>query len=800
MHLKTTILISALLYGTALPAEVFYVNGNSRNVSASGKSWTEAFASIQEAIDTATGDSDEIWVKASVYRPAGNDRTATFALRQNTRLYGGFRGNETKRQQRNPKANRTVLSGDIGRIGSRSDNCYHVVTGASDGVLDGFIITAGHADGPETQQHGGGLLLARETRNFSALQCTFEKNEAVAGGALYADQAEATLINCAFYANSGERGGAIATGEKTMIRVVDSSFTSNFSEHSGGAASIQSGTDAGFFRSTFMYNSSGASGGALAVETDQLNGIRLGLTDTTFKENTAHQNGGALSLIGPFSPLLEQCRFFRNAATLQAGGLEGRNGAKVKMEKCSFIRNTGGSGNNDVYHDETSTIAKTEVDTSYFFANLKNTLHPGTKGLVLPTKKPASPKRKIADVEAYLTASNQRAKLRELTLKNRYTVFSLGDLTDPAFIKGYRTLEAAAVAYQEKGIGFFHIYRHLAHPENHGYVRPLRIQERARHVELATDLLHTRIPWLYDPMDNQSATELAQESDNNIFIFSSEGREEYAGSFDDTAALLRTLAKLAGPATNLPAVRGSLDAPDITPINMPETKLVQRIQIDPANAPYHAVRIVPLESSHPAYVKPRIEASTSLLETGKGRLYLGFHLDPLYPAEWNNISDSLKYIMKAPRGSAIAPSINTAPKITGQATDAEPREFLLTASKLTAEQPLPLQVVYSIYSAKTRRNISITQNYAIYIERDPFGGEVFNRQTSIPAPTGKRRTVKSNVSKDPFDLLAAKYDLDRDGKISKDEAAGKLLREFENIDGNQDGFVEKKEFSDFQKQ
>ena len=119
-------------------AKVCYVDSNPRYTSVRGESWDAPAQSLQAAIDlVAAAGGGEVWVKAGVYKPDSKDREATFLLKPNVKLLGGFRGTESERSQRNPKANRTILSGNIGKT-SDSDNCYHVVTGASGCLLDGF--------------------------------------------------------------------------------------------------------------------------------------------------------------------------------------------------------------------------------------------------------------------------------------------------------------------------------------------------------------------------------------------------------------------------------------------------------------------------------------------------------------------------------------------------------------------------------------------------------------------------------------------------------------------------------------
>ena len=81
-------------------------------------------------------------------------------LKNGVGLYGGFAGAESLRSQRDPAANVSILSGEIGDPNSTSDNSYHVVIGSgtdATAVLDGFTITAGNASGTSPASQGGGL-------------------------------------------------------------------------------------------------------------------------------------------------------------------------------------------------------------------------------------------------------------------------------------------------------------------------------------------------------------------------------------------------------------------------------------------------------------------------------------------------------------------------------------------------------------------------------------------------------------------------------------------------------------------
>ncbi|HYX21624.1 MAG TPA: hypothetical protein VFA98_12340, partial [Thermoanaerobaculia bacterium] len=115
---------------TAVPAAQATVRCVKPTPGASG-CWASGsgvyYADLQPALAAATS-GDEIWVATATYKPDPSDRTKSFALKNGVGIYGGFVGNETMRSQRNPEANVTILSGDIGTPGSAADNSYHVVT------------------------------------------------------------------------------------------------------------------------------------------------------------------------------------------------------------------------------------------------------------------------------------------------------------------------------------------------------------------------------------------------------------------------------------------------------------------------------------------------------------------------------------------------------------------------------------------------------------------------------------------------------------------------------------------------
>ncbi|VGO12113.1 hypothetical protein PDESU_00663 [Pontiella desulfatans] len=782
--------VAGLLVATASHAKTNYVDGAAKASIATGESWKTAFPSLQQAIDdVAALGGGEVWVKAGTYKPDGDNRHTTFALKPGVAVYGGFRGSETALDQRNPKGIRTILSGDIGRAGSSSDNCHHVVTGASNTRLDGFTVSRGNANSGENNQYGGGLLLPAGTVNATVANCIFEKNAAISGGAIHCESSALTATNCTFFSNSGKTGGAVSLSKGSWFDSTDCVFTSNFAPKGGGAIVLPTDSEARISGASFAYNSTDASGGAILASTGKKAGIALELHKTKFSDNSAKLNGGAIALKGEFVPIIANCSFSKNLCSKGAGAIGIEAGTSVVVTDTSFFKNAGAAGQDDIGKDDASRVLRS-ADRADKYAAAKISASIPRSSSASPAAAPAEskPKRQLADVYVH-DAQNIKVKLRSIVADAGHTAIALGDLTDPDFIGHYRNVEAAARDYTAKGVNFFYLYRFLRHPESNGYIEPFMQQERARHAKVAEELLFTAVPWLYDLMDNQAAEALAPANKSNLFIFSNAGEEVYAGAISDEAGLRKALAEIAGE-VEIPTTASALPNTELG-AGSPDSKLVERAKVLIASG-FLPLETTPLDPNSPHYVKLRFEGDKELLASGNGKIYLGFHIDPLYGVAWNNLGEPMKYALKTPVG-VVAPSMNSAPRVSDQATDAEPREFLLEARKLDPSKPLILQVNYSVHSLSARKNIEATQQYHIYLQPDPFGGQVIGRQVSASKPvTGATKTAQPKGS--AFDAMLRRFDLDRNGKLSTDEALGTLLEKFGTIDANGDGFIMENEF------
>lgn len=287
-----------------------------------GSSWADAYTDLQDALAVAQA-GDEIWVARGVYYPAPDavDRSATFALVDGVALYGGFAGTEAQRDQRDWEANVTVLSGDLDRNDGTDedgvvtdpenivgDNAYHVVTGIDIGataVLDGFVVTAGLADGSGAQRHGGGMYNARSNPTLTGV--TFVGNQAVYGGGVYTWQSSPTLTYITFAGNQvGELGGGMYSmlGSPTLTRVT---FTGNRAIRGGG-----------------MHNNASPST----------------LTGVIFTGNQASYGGGMYNLA--HNPTLVDVTFIGNRATTHGGGVYNER-SKPTLTNAVFRGNQAGS-------------------------------------------------------------------------------------------------------------------------------------------------------------------------------------------------------------------------------------------------------------------------------------------------------------------------------------------------------------------------------------------------------------------------------------------------------------------------
>ena len=192
---------------------------------------------LNYALPRATS-GQEIWVAAGTYKPtSAGDRSATFQLINGVSVYGGFAGTETFRAERNATVNLTILSGDLlgndSGFTNNTENSYHVISGATGAIMDGFIITGGNANGTTPDGYGGGMINVSSSPTLSNI--TFRGNAAAYGGGMLNNSSSPALTHVTFSDNSAsiQAGGMynLAGSAPTLENVT---FSGNLSTNEGG--------------------------------------------------------------------------------------------------------------------------------------------------------------------------------------------------------------------------------------------------------------------------------------------------------------------------------------------------------------------------------------------------------------------------------------------------------------------------------------------------------------------------------------------------------------------------------------
>ena len=265
-----------------------------------GTSWSNAYSDLVSALTSEIADDAtetlpvKIVVAKGIYKPTPTPstlgRNATFQLKSNVKVYGGFDVADASLSERNWRVNKTILSGDIvgddtdsnrdGIIENADDivgegegnNVYTVVTGVANTTLEGFTITAGQSNdfSSEVDLGGGGLYLNNGDNLilsniiFSGNRAGLSAGNASGGGGMYSSASDdLTLSNVIFSGNkSNDAGGGLFLNGGLRFILSNVIFSGNKANHAGGG----------------MRN----------------NGSNVTLNNVIFSGNTATSNGGGM--------------------------------------------------------------------------------------------------------------------------------------------------------------------------------------------------------------------------------------------------------------------------------------------------------------------------------------------------------------------------------------------------------------------------------------------------------------------------------------------------------------------------
>ncbi|WP_414617434.1 LamG-like jellyroll fold domain-containing protein [Dyadobacter sp. 32] len=310
--MKKILLICLMLIASAFAshAQILYVDGARPDDNGDGSSWATAKKDLQVAFVLAAAYDLDVWVAKGTYipiRPTNNlaivsvgNRYNAFALLPNLKIYGGFAGTETLLSERDLTiaANASILSGDLSgndgpNFANNTENAYHVVvSGNSDApiLLDGFTITGGNANGPNTAQifharSGGGVYINTGTLSLSNLIIK-SNSSLIMGGGLYSTGATLNMNNNVVAVNKSGYGGGlyVKLGASTISNNV---IAGNSCSSQGGGINLDEGNISAF-NNTIVGNSAPNSGALYSYATGLI-------SNNIFWNNTATEHPDILN-------------------------------------------------------------------------------------------------------------------------------------------------------------------------------------------------------------------------------------------------------------------------------------------------------------------------------------------------------------------------------------------------------------------------------------------------------------------------------------------------------------------------
>jgi len=298
---------------TLYQEKIIYVDDDAVGFN-DGSSWQNAYTFLQDALADANSAEKpvEIRVAQGIYKPdmgAGQtpgDREATFQLINDVNLAGGYAGlGQFDPNARDIELYQTILSGDLDGNDvdvntpgdlldepTQAENCYHVVTGSNTNetaILDGFIITAGNANGSPTYSYGGGIF------NYMG---------------------SPTLANCILRKNFATFGGGIACGEFSNPEITNCTINENLAARGGGGIGCNRNSSPIINNCLINSNTSMTKGGGIfLIDSNVI------IIDCTISENRAWSYGGGI-FCEYLEPIISNCLITGNVADIGGGGID----------------------------------------------------------------------------------------------------------------------------------------------------------------------------------------------------------------------------------------------------------------------------------------------------------------------------------------------------------------------------------------------------------------------------------------------------------------------------------------------
>ncbi len=296
------------------------------------------------------------------------------------------------------------------------------------------------------------------------------------------------------------------------------------------------------------------------------------------------------------------------------------------------------------------------------------------------------------------------------------------------------------------------------------------------HVAEAKRRTQSEVPWICDTMDNQIKDALGG-APNGELVLDPAGNIVRKRFWSDPAILRADLTELIGPVEKptlveeLP-VRFQVETREIASGVVPRIDLPRGL---------NAVKIEPStdDKGTPFFVKLRAEATRPLIQKGKGQLYLGFYLDPLYKVHWNNRMGRIKVNIEQADGLKLEKYELVGPDVK-QDSDIDPRQFLVDVELEDKNHSIELTVSYTVCDDAETFCVPVNQRYVVYLKRDKWGG------------------TRPGIFLVGMFAEVEKMDSNGDGVLTKDELPpGRVTLYVGHMDKNGNGQIDADEISEF---
>ncbi|MEM7698206.1 MAG: hypothetical protein AAF236_07365 [Verrucomicrobiota bacterium] len=298
----------------------------------------------------------------------------------------------------------------------------------------------------------------------------------------------------------------------------------------------------------------------------------------------------------------------------------------------------------------------------------------------------------------------------------------------------------------------------------------------------------TEIPWLVDSMSNELKHAFGDRN-NSEFVISPEGEVLIARAWSDPVQLRLDLEALVGaPETVTEPMRRN------TPSANGDSKVARGV-VDGVTRPSGSQALVVKshdpESAEPHYLKLRVETNPRVAAGESGSLHFSFQLDPIHRVHWNNLAPPLVARLATESEVELSLTELSAEKVEQVEADGDPREFLVEVAGSQRSGPIEVAVDFYACDDEDRWCKALTQTFTVEWELDRDAGRVSGgggsgRRDSPGA--GSKGKGKGKMQPDPSRLLS-RFDANEDGRISAEEASGRLAERFDTIDADEDGFV-----------